>query len=157
MFLKFDAIDRSWALSWQTHVLHRASPIVKRNISTKLSRNRIQERGRSQLIRKVFELPCSLDGVQNAVERTVELAWPNDWGADAPSPAVEHEQPQKVVLEGSGKKERSRRPGQQVKQRKRCAIGQLVLANHQVELSSRCPTAGALIRGRAFAPQPLVV
>jgi hypothetical protein len=69
------------------------------------------ERSRSQLIRKTFQLACIPDGMQNLVECTVEAARPNNRGADAPSPAVEHEQPQEIVRKGSGKEERSRRSG----------------------------------------------
>jgi hypothetical protein len=112
----------------------------------------MQERSRSQLIRKTFQLLCIPDGMQSLVECTVEVARPNNRGTDTPSPAVEHAQPQEIGRKGSGKEERSRRSGQHVKQWKRSSIGELTLTNHQVELSPRYSAAGVVIRLRVFAP-----
>jgi hypothetical protein len=117
----------------------------------------MQERSRSQLIRKTFQLACIPDVMQSLVECTAEVARPNNWSADAPSPAVEHEQPQEIGRKGSGKEERSRRSGQHVKQRKRSSIGELILTNHQVELSPRYSIAGFVIKLGVFAPQLSVI
>jgi hypothetical protein len=91
------------------------------------------------------------------VECTVEVARSNNRGADAPSPAVEHEQPQEIGRKGSRKEERSRRSGQHVKQWKRSSIGELILTNHQVELSPRNSAAGVVTKLCVFAPQFSVI
>jgi hypothetical protein len=128
-----------------------AAPLLHKSM-IKLSRDRLQERSRSQLIRKTFQVACIPDGMQSLVEFTAEVPRPNNRGADAPSPAVEHEQPQEIGRKGSGKEERSRRSGQHVKQWKRSSIRELILTNHQVVLSPRYPAAGVVTRLCGFAP-----
>ena len=130
---------------------------VHPKLTNKLSRDRMQERSRSQLIRKTFELACIPDGMPSLVECTVEVAGPNNRGADAPSPTVEHEQPQEIGRKGSGKEQRSRRSGQHVKQWKRSSIGELILTNHQVELSPPNSAAGVVTKLCVFAPQFSVI
>jgi hypothetical protein len=117
----------------------------------------MQKRSRSQLSRKTFQPACIPDGMPSLVECTVEVARPNNRGADAPSPAVEHEQPHEIGRKGSGKEERSRRSGQHVKQWKRSSIGELILTNHQVELSPRYSAAGVVTKLRVFVPQLSVI
>jgi hypothetical protein len=131
------------------------STVVKKG--PKLSRDRMQKRSRSQLIRKTFQLACIPDGMPSPVECTVEVARSNNRGADAPSPAVEHEQPQEIGRKGSRKEERSRRSGQHVKQWKRSSIGELILTNHQVELSPGNSAAGVVTKLCVFAPQFSVI